>query len=219
MDAYRRVISLLALAALLAPLPATADEPADQAGTATGDSWRLALSLGSQRWPALAELQAGGEETFDSNGFLVDLSLHGKAANGWLLGLDAGISHTEGDIPGLYTSMNAGTLYLTPSVKIPVGGAPLYLDLGLGYYRADFGEMECDLLQGWGCVDLGERWYKNTVGGYIGASWDHHLGKTGSALALAVRVHFADYGVPGVLGPAAGRLNGPATTVLVGFVF
>lgn len=215
-----KMLATLTLAALWFPLAdagAQSPEPAEPA--AATETWRLALAVGGQHWSALSDLQAGGNEAFDSGGLVVDLAVHGPATvwGGWRVGMDVGMSFTEGDIPGLYTNMDAGTLYLTPSVRIPVGNAPLTLDLGLGYYRADFGEVDCFV--GWGCVDLGERWHKNTVGGYIGASWDHPLGETGSALSLTLRVHFADYGVPAVLGPAAGRLNGPASNLLVGFAF
>ena len=216
------LVKLCLVTGMLAAAPSIAADPDEQTGQkSSAQRWRLALSLGGQSWPALADLQPATGGAFDSVGLVADLAFHGPApfAKGWLLGLDVGVSSTEGNVTGLLTDLSAETLYLTPSVKIPLEGTPLYLDLGLGYYRADFSEVDCDFWYYEGCVDLGERWSKNTVGGYVGTTWDVPMGKTGGYLALSLRVNYADFGTPGAIGPSPGRLNGPSAVFLVGFAF
>lgn len=210
------VASACLLACMLAAGPSTA-----AGATPSTQRWRLALSLGGQYWPALADLQPATGGSFDSAGMVAEVAFHGPApfGKGWLLGLDAGVSYTQGSVTGLQTDMDANTLYLTPSVKIPLKGTPLFLDLGLGYYRVDFSEVDCSLWYYEGCVDLGERWSKNTVGGYVGATWEIPMGETGGNIALSLRVNYADFGTPGSIGPSPGQLDGPSTVFLVGFSF
>lgn len=219
----RRLAASTCLAAsMLAMLPAIADAPDEQGvQPSSKQPWRFALALGGQSWPALADLQPATGGGFDSAGLVLDLAFHGPApfGNGWLLGLDVGMSYTQGDVRGLVIELDAETVYLTPSLKIPLDGTPLYLDLGLGYYRADFSEVDCNLWYYEGCVDLGERWSKSTVGGYAGATWDMPLGKTGGFLTLSLRVNFADFGTPGAIGPSPGQLDGPSAVFLLGWAF
>ena len=210
------------VSSVLAAAPSIATAQEEQVTqTSSKPHWRLALALGAQAWPALADLQPGAGGGFDSVGMVVDIAVHGPSpfGNGWLLGLDVGMSYTDSDVTGLFTDMSGETLYLTPSVKIPLGGTPLYLDLGLGYYRADFSEIDCDLWYYEGCIDLGERWSKSTFGGYVGTTWDIPMGKTGGAIALSLRMNFADFGTPSALGQSPGQLDGPSAVFLVGYAF
>ncbi len=216
------LVKLCLVTGMLTAAPSIAADPDEQAGQkSSAQGWRLALSLGVQSWPALADLQPATGGEFDSAGMVADLAFHGPApfGKGWLLGLDLGITLTQGSVTGLLTDLDAETLYLTPSVKIPLEGTPLYLDLGLGYYRADFSEVDCGLWYYEGCVDLGERWSKSSVGGYVGTTWDIPLGETGSYLALSLRVSYADFGIPGAIGPSPGQLDGPTTMLLFGWAF
>jgi hypothetical protein len=211
-------------AAMLLAGPCLADSPPEHAEPPTDNQdWRLAISVGVQSWPVLADLQPSVDGAFESTGLVFELAIHGPVPFGknwgWLLGLDAGISSTAGDIPGLVTSLDADLLYLTPSVKIPLGGAPLFLDLGAGYYRLDFGEVDCSIWYGFSCLDLGERWSKDTVGGYMGLTWEIPLGESGSNIALSLRMSYANFGTPGALGPSPGQLDEPLTTFLVGWSF
>jgi hypothetical protein len=216
------LVKLCLVTGLLGAAPSVAADPDEQTGQKPAEQgWRVALSLGVQSWPALADLEPATGGDFDSAGMVADLAVHGPApfAKGWLLGLDVGISNTQGNVTGLLTELDAEVLYLTPSVKIPLAGTPLLLDLGLGYYRADFSEVDCDLWYYAGCVDLGERWSKSTVGGYAGATWDIPLGKTGGHLALSLRVNYADFGTPDAVGQSPGQLDGPSAVFLVGYAF
>lgn len=205
------------LAGLLCVTPAIADEPEAPAR----QDWRLGLALGGQYWPALADLQAATGGDFDSGGLVLDLAFHGPApfARGWLIGLDMGASYTQGDVQGVTAELDAETIYVTPSVKIPLQGTPLYLDLGIGYYRFDISEVDCSIWYYPGCIDLGERWSKNTIGGYIGATWDKPLGESGGYLVLSLRVNYADFGTPRSIGPSPGTLDGPSTVFLLGWAF
>lgn len=175
---------------------------------------RFSLSIGAHSWPALSDLNPALGGGFDAVGLDLDIGWHVKAWKDWFWGADVGLFFTESNVPGLIGDMSAEGMYITPSVKIPLGKGNTFLDAGVGYYILDLVELNCDFNP---CIEIDSRWEKNSVGGYLGLTRDFPIGVRGYFWNLSFRIHYANFGTPQGLGPSPGSLNGPIFSLMVGW--
>lgn len=215
-------IAIVALAlAQVVGNPARADE--ESFAGMRGD-----VSLDMPVWPALTDLQAAAGGSFDSTGFGIGASGHWPVAqfenSELLLGIDGTIAATDSSISGFIGDVLARQLYLGGSVKWMFGDRRnVSLDLGLGYHELDMAQIDSN----WTSSMEHEHFSKSAASGFIGGTWDIGAGRPdqSAGLMLGLRVHFADFGnvsddprfFQSVLGPDAGKLDGPLYMLRVGY--
>ena len=170
--------------------------------------------------------------TFKEWGYNIELGYHRHVSrwlgNDVLLGIDFGIFNNENEkdfsvtvLPSgrrLKGSIDARTLYLTPSVKLVIEkqGYPMFLmGAGLGYYLVDFEEQLSD------GMEVEEYFEEDTLGGYLSLGVDFPLSSLSEGLALRVesKVHFMNFS--GLGGITSGRddLRGPVYMLQIGIRF
>lgn len=188
---------------------------------------RYEIWLGVSSWPALGDLQPIAAGGFDGAGFGLGAAFHAPLKqfehSELLAGVDAYIGGTASNVSGTIDDLIARDLYLGASLKWALGRArALQLDAGLGYHLVDMAQVSTRVF---GFEH--EAWESNRLGTFLGATWDVWAGrenKTGG-LSLALKVHHVDFGtvrdedifLSPVLGPDAGRLEGPIYLLQVGF--
>lgn len=211
------LLLLIPCLALLNPSAGRAQTEPDLTQEITSGT-RFGFSLGAHTWPALSDLDSSTGGQFDSWGMDVEIDWHVRTqGSGRLLwGADMGLFFTGSDIPGSSASLDARGLYLTPSVKYPVGATGnFYLDAGLGLYIVDFAELDCSTANA--CIETSETWEATRLGAYIGASMDLFRAGGGRFTgSLGFKIHYANFGTPNGLGPDPGALNGPVFMLLFG---
>lgn len=216
--------ALLAAGTLVALMgnPAQAQQADDMAFSVRGDVW-----LGATAWPALGDLAPTAGGSFDSAGFGIGAGIYGTI---WhyehsqvLIGFDGFIAGTDSNVAGFFDDAIARLLYLGAGAKWAVGRDRSFsLGAGLGYYLADIAQVSSQYLGA-----EYEAWESSRLGINVGATWDVGAGRPGrnGGLMLALDVHFVDFGtardeevhiVP-LLGPDAGRLDGPVYMLRVGY--
>lgn len=215
-------IILITTALLLFALPAMA-EPADPQ-TASG---RYEVWLGVTSWPGLGELQPLAAGAFDEIGFglggAVHFSLRQFERSELLVGVDMYVGGTASNVRGTIDDLIARDLYLGTSLKWALGEARrLQLDAGFGYHLLDMAQVSTRVF---GFEH--QAWDSNRLGSFVGLTWDAWAGRENrtSGLSLAFKMHFVDFGttrdedifLSPVLGPNAGRLEGPIYLLQIGY--
>lgn len=209
--------NLLLITLLVTGPAAWADDAASAERGGRAEIW-----LNVTHWPALRDIEPAAGGRFDGTGFGIGGALYVTLkvfANSELLGgIDGFIAANDSSIEGIFENLLARQLYLGGSIKWVLGEARSYsLDAGLGYHLADMTEVGY-----YGSGIEREVWETSRASAYVGATWDlppFTLGSRGRWM-LGFKVHFADFGTvngPGPVGPDAGRLDGPLTTLQVGY--
>jgi len=144
------------------------------------------------------------------------------------LGIDFGIFNNDNEkdfsvtvLPSgrrLKGSIDARTLYLTPSVRLLIEkkGYPRFLiGAGAGYYLVDFAELLSD------GMEIDEHFEKDAIGGYLSLGVDFLSSNDsgGAALRFETKVHFVNFGDLGGIAPEAGDLKGPIYMFQIGITF
>lgn len=215
-----RWIIVTTICLLAFPVAAAPEGPAPSAG-------RYEIWMGVSSWPALGDLEPIAAGDFEGAGFGLGAAFHAPLKqfdhSELLVGVDAYIGGTASNVSGTIDDLIARDLYLGASLKWALGRArALQLDAGLGYHLVDMAQVSTRVF---GFEH--QAWESNRLGTFVGATWDVWAGrenKTGG-LSLALKVHHVDLGnvrdedifLSPVLGPGAGRLEGPIYLLQVGF--
>ncbi len=185
-----------------------------------GDYWNAEIAVTYTSWDALGDLDpAGRGGPFETEGLGFDASIDGSIGRlgnsivfaGFEFGMAGFNSNVflEGfpDRSALDLAYAVGTL----SFRFGSPGAQYVdIDIGLGAYNAGNLYIDCTAVPE--CFD--SEISVTEPGGYIGAGWAVWQG-----LNLAGRVHFADFGTIGSIGPESGTLDGPMYSVRLGWEF
>jgi len=230
------IVLLFVALAVAWSLPARAD---DEARKPAHTRNLFFFSLGGSMWPELHDLDPSDSPfaddlgRFHTWGIAFEFAYQRRVARigdvDVLVGGDIGLmSHENAVEPDfillpfneeLDGSLNANTLYLTPSVRFVVGDMERWRFMvggGVGLYVAEFDE-QIDEFYGWSGDD--ELWDETALGGYLSAAADRPLWKKRMRWRFRVetKTHFVDFGDTGPFAPGAGPLKGPAHSVLFGF--
>lgn len=190
-------------------------------------SGRYEVWLGMTRWPAMSDVQPLAAGEFDEVGFGLGGAFHGPLKqfenSELLVGVDAFVGGTVSNVRGVIDDLIARDLYLGASLKWALGATRgLQLDAGLGFHLVDMAQVSARYLG----LEY-ETWESTRVGAFVGATWDVWAGRENrsSGLSLAFKVHYVDLGtvrdedillVP-LLGPNAGKLDGPLYVLQIGY--
>ncbi len=219
----RLVAGMLAMVLMAGNVWADTDEQAPM-----GIRWELWGAATS--WPALSDLDPEAGGSFNSTGFGIGLSAHwpvGEFEDSTLMiGAEGAFTSTSSDIPVYLDELYADDVYVALSTKWLVGEHRGFaIDAGLAYHLMDITQRENYYYY----YDYEEfqSWEESALGGFVGVTWDTWAGKPGKdgGLALALKVHFVDFGtvqdedifVEPVLGSNAGTLDGPLYMVQLGY--
>lgn len=207
---------------LLLTLPAMAEpeQPRNMSG-------RYEVWMGITSWPGLSDLQPLAAGNFDEVGFGLGAAIHVPLKtfehSEILVGADGYIGGTASNVSGSIDDLIARDLYLGASLKWALGTArALQLDAGLGYHLVDMAQVSTRVF------GFEHRaWESNRLATFVGATWDVWAGRENrtGGLSLAFKVHFVEFStvrdedifLTPVLGPDAGRLEGPIYLLQVGF--
>jgi hypothetical protein len=207
---------------LLFALPATAEPEQPPMFSGRYEVW-----MGITSWPGITELQPLAAGTFDEIGFGIGGAFHGSLKrfenSEILVGVDTYIGGTASNVSGVIDDLIARDLYLGASVKWALGRSRgLQLDAGAGYHLLDMAQVSTQIIG----IEH-QVWQSNRLGTFVGATWDPWAGKESrsSGLSLAFKVHFVEFGavrdedifLEPILGPNAGRIEGPLYLFQVGF--
>lgn len=218
----RLVAGMLAMAMAAGVAWADTDEQAP-----IGTRWELWGAATS--WPALSDLEPEAGGSFNSTGFGIGASAHWPVgefeASTLLIGVEGAFMSTSSNIPVYLDELLARDGYVGLSTKWLVGDKRAFaFDAGLAYHLLDITQLESD---NWYDYQEFQSWEESALGGFVGMTWDSWAGKPGKngGLALALKVHFVDFGtvqdedifVEPVLGPDAGTLDGPLYVLQVGY--
>lgn len=220
-----RIVIAVTCAAILSIIPALADEGRAEEER---DHRRVStvVSLGVQQWPALHDLDTQPYGAFEETGLNLSLGIHVPwkkyPRSEWLLGMDLGLMNHESSVtaPGDWGELSADVLYLAPSVRwswTKPRRVRMNLETGIGMYQVslrEFIEIGYDFVEG---TRHFEEW---AAGGFIGASFDLPVGRTGRwSINTGARVHFVDFGNVDAYRTELGRLDGPITTLQLGLTY
>lgn len=213
---------LVTTALLLVALPAMAEPEQPQMFSGRYEIW-----LGVTSWPGLGELQPLAAGSFDEIGLSLGGAFHASLKryehSEILAGMDMYVGGTASNVSGVIDALTARDLYLGGSLKWALGKSrALQLDAGAGYHLLDMAQVSTRI---WGLEH--QVWESNKFGTFVGATWDLWAGreeKTGG-LSIAFKVHFVEFGtvydedvfLEPILGPNAGRIEGPLYLLQVGF--
>lgn len=125
-----------------------------------------------------------------------------------------GFFGTDSNIVFLTEDLTQRALYLTPNLSVRFGPRDknyLMFKTGIGWYKVDFAELDCDVSP---CAELSDPFDESAFGGHVDV-----IGGLGRWLIVGLGVHYADFGeVPGF--PEDGnRVKGPIYQFTVGFAF
>ena len=219
----RLIAGMLAIAMVAGSAWAESEEQAP-IGT-RWELWGAAIS-----YPALSDLEPEAGGAFNSTGFGIGLSAHWPVGefdgSTLLVGVEGAFTSTSSDIPVYLDELYADDVYVALSTKWLLGEQRRFaLDAGLAYHFMDITQRENNYYY----YDYEEfqSWEESALGGFVGVTWDTWAGTPGrnGGLALALKVHFVDFGtvqdddifVEPVLGPNAGDLDGPFYLLQVGY--
>lgn len=215
-------IILVTTALLLFALPAIAESEQPQIPSGRYEVW-----FGVTSWPGLAELQPLAAGSFDEVGLGLGAAFHASLKrydhSEILAGIDMYIGGTSSNVSGVIDTLTARDLYLGASLKWAAGKSrALQLDAGAGYHLLDMAQVSTRI---WGLEH--QVWEANKFGTFVGATWDVWAGREEktAGLSIAFKVHFVDFGtvydedifLEPILGPNAGRIEGPLYLLQVGF--
>jgi hypothetical protein len=180
--------------------------------------WGGTLSLGVVSWSDLGDLEPDGGGSFDSLGYGILFSGHRTVAR-WgsadvRIGADLAVWGTESSIQGIRDDFTQRGLYLTPSMRFLFGdrnARNLSLEIGAGWYKVDFAELDCDTF---GCPETQELSDEDAFGGYVGIN-----SIFGRWFLLEFQMHFADFGEVTGFGADTGSLKGPFYMLNFGLAF
>jgi hypothetical protein len=207
-----------ALPALLTGAGANADAPDGQVGFA--DIWNLEVAATYASWDSLGDLDPLGRGgPFETEGPGWEASIESSLTrwgSGILFGgFTVGMAGFNSDV-FLEGFPDGNALDLTYAVvtltwRLGERGNRFFdIDAGIGSYYANSLYIDCTAIPE--CFDAESS--VNRAGGYIGAS-----GSVWRGLKIGARVHYADFGVIGSIGPESGTLEGPMLTIQVGWEF
>ena len=189
-----------------------------------GDYWNADLAFTYTAWDSLGDLvPAGRGGPFETSGAgwdaTIEVSLARVGSSVMFVGFNAGMIGFNSDVfLEDDDASNTSALDLTYAVgtlnfRFGEGRKQYFdIDVGLGVYNAGNLYIDCSAIPDEDC--LGSEVNSTPIGGYIGASWAIWRG-----LKLAGRVHYADFGTIGSIGPESGTLKGPMYTAQIGWEF
>ena len=219
--------AILSMALLCATTRAQETDPAGGNNTWGEDTWgRYEFWAGPVAWPGLDDIQPqrGG---FDTIGLGLGLGAHLGVRrfenSDLLLGIDLTFSGVDSNIDGYFSTVMAQHIFLGGSAKWIFGPRRnVSLDAGFGWHEVEIADMSTVF---WGIEET--LWSSGRWATWAGVTWDIGQGRPGKngGLFLAARAHFVDFGnvrdegpvsAP-VLGPAAGKLDGPIYFLEIGY--
>ena len=214
--------NLVTTALLLFALPTLAEPEKPQIAPGRYEVW-----LGITSWPGLSELEPLAAGSFDEIGVGLGGAFHASLKryehSEILAGVDMYIGGTASNVSGVIDDLIVRDLYLGASLKWALGQSrALQLDAGAGYHLLDMAQVSTRIF---GLEH--QVWESNRLGTFVGATWDVWAGqpeKT-AGLSIAFKVHFVEFGtvydedifLEPILGPNAGRIEGPLYLLQVGF--
>jgi len=182
--------------------------------------WNLEIAATYANWDSLGDLQPlGSGGPFETEGPGWEGSIEGSLARwgpgvmfgGFTIGM-AGFNSDvflEGFADGNALDLTYAVVTLTWRLG-ERGGRHFDIDAGIGSYYASSLYIDCTAIPE--CFDA--EFGVNRAGGYVGAS-----GSVWRGLTIGARVHYADFGTIGSIGPESGDLEGPMLTIHVGWEF
>ena len=185
-----------------------------------GDYWNAELALTYTFWDSLGDLDpAGSGGPFETEGVGFDTSIKGSigrfGSSIVFLGFNFGMAGFDSNVflEGFPEGSALDLTYAAATLNFRFGDPGQHyvdIDIGFGAYYAS--NLYID------CVAVPECFSSETnvtkPGGFIGASWAIWRG-----LKLSGRVHYADFGTIGSIGPESGTLAGPMYTAQLGWEF
>jgi hypothetical protein len=214
--------TLAKIVLLLFAIPAMAEPEQPQISAGRYEVW-----MGLSAWPGISELRPLAAGSFDEIGFGLGAAVHKTVKrfehSDIMAGIDGYIIGNASNVSGIIDDLIARDLYLGASLKWALGRSrALQLDAGLGYHLLDMAQVSTRYF---GFEH--QAWESNRLGTFVGATWDVWAGRENrtSGLSLAFKAHFVEFGtvrdedvfLDPVLGPNAGKLDGPIYLLQVGF--
>jgi len=190
-------------------------------------SGRYEIWLGVTSWPGLGDLQPLAAGSFDEIGLSLGGAFHASLKryehSEILAGMDIYVGGTSSNVSGVIDDLVARDLYLGASLKWALGELrALQLDAGAGYHLLDMAQVSTRI---WGLEH--QVWDSNRLGTFVGATWDLWAGREEktAGLSIAFKVHFVEFSavrdedvfLEPILGPNAGKIEGPLYLLQVGF--
>ena len=216
----KTILTTAALLLLAVPAMAQPEQPQNTSG-------RYEIWMGITGWPGMSDLRPLAAGEFDEVGFGIGAAAHGTVRrfehSDLMVGIDGYVAGTASNVSGTIDDLMARDLYLGGSVKWALGQARnLQLDAGLGYHLLDMAQVSTRVF---GLEH--QAWESNRLATFVGATWDVRAGHENrrSGLSLAFKVHFVEFStvrdeevfLAPLLGPDAGRLEGPIYLLQVGY--
>lgn len=189
---------------------------------------RLELWIAATNWQGLHDLEPAAGGSFDQIGIGLGAAAHWPVrqlgGGEIMLGVEGAVMATESDVPVYLGDLMARNGYLALSAKWMFGKTrALALDAGLAWHLLDIAQLDSDYYP---FVEF-ESWEDRALGPFLGVTWDLGAGKPEKTrgLSFGLKAHFVDFGtvrdedvfIAPVLGPDAGRLNGPVYLLQIGY--
>lgn len=214
---YRSFCVLLIVSALLVALPPV---HAQEDRVRFGEVWDAEIAFSYASWQNLGDIvPAGRGGLYETEGLGLDAGIEGSIAR-WgsslvLVGFNVGAIGFGSNVY-LESFEDDSSLELwyangTATFRFGQRGAQYFdVDLGLGWYGALNMYIDCTAIPN--CFE--SETTASSLGGFVGVS-----GAVWQGLTLGARVHYADFGTVGSIGPESGTLEGPIFAAYVGWEF
>ena len=207
--------------ALLIGLVAVAQVYAQSAShVGLGEYWNAQLAVTYTSWDSLGDLApAGRGGAFETEGVGFDASLNGSIVRfgrstvfaGFNFGMAGFNSNVFLESFSDQSAMDLSYAVATLNFRFgDPGDQYVDVDFGIGAYNASNMYIDCVAVPD--CFNSEISVTK--PGGYAGVSWAMWRG-----LKIGGRIHYADFGTIGSVGPDSGTLDGPMFTIQVGWEF